>query len=717
MFRSINYLESDDYSKKDQHLFNLTFERSPVAMLIINENRLIDNINHSALKMLGIRLEQAMGKANGEVFRCSKLEHGGICGEMDGCQNCPIRSRINGSFDSNKSFFKEKDHIVSIDMQGVMHILHLNISTTKIPFKESNKVLLCLEDVTELENARQQLQSYNSDLQYLKSIQHAIIRSSSKESFLKNIFEVINLHPKVKYSWISVFSNENKLISFESSGNQKLDEKLKKSFSDNKNSIPPCIRLVQENNEPTLIESTNSRFSKMGIFRVFPDSNSFCLPLSNQDQNYGYLSVILSKNGNHNSLQLLIESVAKDIAFKLQYLNNKEKLIAASIAAESANRAKDDFLAVMSHELLTPLNPINGYASLLKSETESKKTTEYVNGIIESSNRLSQLVNNVLELINLQNNKIIHVENETNIYDEIIRLKNNNLSGDQSRLLTILNPIEGTQEVTSDEIYLCNSNVVISVLSKLMDNAVKFTKSGFIEIGVGYNNRNKILEFHLLDSGIGIPAEKQKMIFQKFSSVDSSNTRTHEGAGIGLSICKHYMALVNGEIGFDSEEGKGSRFWFKIPATQIIDASLAASGMDLFSDETNFSETRKALIVDDSTMNRKVLCQILKQLGFKPDKAQDGQIGLELCNSNKYDLILMDIHMPFMNGEQLSKMIRMGYGKNADTPIIGVTADISPELKKRCMESEFNGWQNKPINYSNFSEEIKRVLNKHRSFK
>ncbi len=692
-------------------LFHLSFEHAPVAMLLMGEDRTIESINDAALQMINRSREAVVGKSGGESFCCANLADGGICGELDACSHCSLGSRVDASFNLNRDFSEEKDTFDIVDVEGNTHRLHLKISSAKIRLKGKDMVLLCIDDVSAIEKTKRQLSIQNENLSYLTRIHSTIIRCNDRESFLSNIFDDLIDHKFVQYCWLSVYGEEGGLVEYSGSGNEAWDEKLKQIFGDTSLGMPPSIKRVQENNCPLAMDSSDPEFEGFELFKVFPNSLSLCLPLGQVGTTFGYLSFVLTMDAREDSFTSVLDTISEDIAFSLQYLHNKEKLVTACVAAEKATLAKDEFLSVMSHELLTPLNPINGYASLLQERISDPIKKGYLDEIIKGSDRLSKIVNNMLELIDLQNNRAIYMKSDVNVSNIVQDLKNTYKADNNGLLVTLQNKVTGLLEISPEDRFLCDPAIIRSTLDKLLDNAFKFTKNGFIEIGFGYSETEESLVFHVVDSGVGIKESKQDTIFNQFTTGDSSNTRLNEGAGLGLSICRHYMDLVKGQIGVESDIGIGSKFWFSIPATRTKSSTPSSSDAKNGVAMLKPGESKGiVLVVDDSPVNCKMLSILLKRFGFDCICAEDGQSGLEISNDTTFDLILLDIHMPFMSGDQLGKMIRMGYGKNKNTPIIGVTADASNHLMNDCLESGFDGWQLKPVVAEQLKLEINRVL-------
>jgi CheY-like chemotaxis protein len=243
------------------------------------------------------------------------------------------------------------------------------------------------------------------------------------------------------------------------------------------------------------------------------------------------------------------------------------------------------------------------------------------------------------------------------------------------------------------------------VLINLLGNAVKFTDAG--EIHVRVQPRGKMLEFSVTDTGIGIPVEKQDLIFDSFSQADASLTRKYGGTGLGLAICRKLVALMGGQISVQSRSGAGSVFVFTVPLRR--GEEVPASAPAILPVEPRGTDTTRILLVEDDPAIQKILTMMLTQQGWQMTIVGSGRSAIEKWSAEEYDIILMDLHMPELNGVEATRLIRdqEGLAKGRRTCIIGLTADIRQEIKEECLTAGMDHLLHKPV----MSKDLYSVIN------
>ena len=376
--------------------------------------------------------------------------------------------------------------------------------------------------------------------------------------------------------------------------------------------------------------------------------------------------------------------------------------------AERLSQLKTQFFSTVSHELRTPLYGVIGLASILL-EDETSKNKEDLKSLKFSADYLLALINDVLLLNKMDANGVI-------LEKTAYRLS--------SLTKSITRSFEFSLEQNNNKIHLhIDENLpdkqvgdyvrLSQILMNLIGNAIKFNENGNIWVSIDLLEKTKTglykTQFTIKDDGIGIPASKQKTIFEEFSQVENRNYN-YQGTGLGLPIVKKLLALYESEVILKSEMGKGSIFTFIIDLeANISDKNETKKSLENEGTAIHVFENVHILVVDDNRINQKITQKILEKRQFKCSLADDGEQAISLVKKNTYDLILMDIHMPKVDGVEATKEIRKF---NAEVPIVALTAVELDEMRATIMNSGMNDIILKPYDISQFLTTILRNLNK-----
>ena len=394
---------------------------------------------------------------------------------------------------------------------------------------------------------------------------------------------------------------------------------------------------------------------------------------------------VLNKSGEIEFFDGIIEDITSSVLIK-------NELILARDKSREADRLKTSFLTNMSHEIRTPMNSILGFSSMLKRKgIHSHKREQYLDIIISRGQHLMQVLNDILDMTRIEENQfqVCPIPFVLNDFIEALHLTFHNELKNADNHVEL---ISKSSLPTEDSLITMDNQLLHRVFSILLNNAIKFTDKGVVEFGYTTDQENKLL-FYVKDTGIGINPELNEIIFDRFRQVDESFTREHGGLGLGLSICKGLIKLMNGNIWVESDGKTGSVFYFRAAYCKetSLQAEIAIEDLPLH------IENKQVLIVEDDPASYEYLNEILVSSGCRVLHATNGKNAMDIyANNSSIDLILLDIQLPEMDGYQFAKKIRE---QNTTIPIIAQTAHALSEDKKKCIDAGCSSYLTKPIHY------------------
>jgi len=656
-----------------EHLYNST----PAAIVITSPSGIISMINREFTDLFGYTLEEAVNdNINDLVVPDDLKEEARRIDNLASLNQKEVRQTVRKNKNGNK--------------------IHVTLVATAIVI--NNEIVANLGIYRDITSERKN--------QLLQEILFNISTAALKQFDLKEIY------PIIVQELSKIWDTNNFFIALYDKASETLSLPFFADEKDNFYEIPTKKTItgwVIHNNKSVLLKEKDLKLlEESGDIDLVgtPCKIWMGVPLKVENDTIGVMCLQDYNDEDkfsHEDL-IIMDFIANQIAIAIQRRKMFDNIILARQKAEEGAQSKQLFMSTMSHEIRTPLNEVIGITNLLLQGNPREDQMDYIKALKFSGNHLLTLVNDVLDYNKMESGKIIFEQTQFNLsdfLDEIMRsysfrskAKNINFEINKANDLPV--------EVIGDPIRLNQ------ILSNLLSNALKFTIHGSIKVIVKELSRTanqSKMEFIVTDTGIGIAKDKQSVIFDSFTQASSDTTRHFGGTGLGLAICKKLVELQGGTITIESEPEKGSTFRFAL-SFGISEKGLKTQAAELPESFTGL-EGKKILVAEDNKINFFVANKFLIGWGITVTHAENGQIALDLLEKEDFDLILMDLHMPVMDGIEATRIIRKSENpKIKDIPIVALTAAIMSESHDKIEDLKINDYVLKPFKPHDLFERI-----------
>jgi PAS domain S-box-containing protein len=678
-----------DYKAKYEELidgkiafFEQIIESIPEAIAFLDVNGKIININKEFSTLFGFTKEEALNKFIKDII----------------ISNDPLAESLQGDSEPSQ-YGKETIKTVRSTKNGNKK----NVSLIITPISNNKLNIAYVRFYRDI--------SANKKAQLLQDILHNISTTSLKQ------FDIADIYPALVKELGRIWDTNNFFIALYKKETETLtfpffsDEKDKFEEVAAKNTLTNWV--IKNNKAMLLREQDITELEEAGKVDLVgtPCKLWMGVPLNVENETIGVMCLQDYYDEEKFTTEDLnvLEFIANQIAISIQRKTMLDNLILARQKAEEAALSKQQFMSTMSHEIRTPLNEVIGITNLLLQENPRDDQMDYIKTLRFSGNHLLTLVNDVLDYNKMELGMITFEKTQFNLkelLDEIMRSYSFRSKEKQLEFEMRKSP-DLPVEVIGDALRLNQ------ILSNLLSNALKFTTKGSIHVIINVlkqNENHSSLEFIIRDTGIGIPFDKQAMIFDSFTQASTDTTRRFGGTGLGLSICKKLIELMGGKITVESNPNIGSTFRFTITYGIVNNPDLTK----LSDKAETFEELKgkKILVAEDNKINFFVANKFLLGWGVTVTHAENGQLALDILEKEEFDLILMDLHMPILDGIEASRIIRNSTNpKIKGIPIVALTAAIMSESHDRIEGLNINDYVLKPFKPRDLYDKIvKHIL-------
>ncbi len=668
VFRDITRLKRmEDELREERNNLRSIFQYAPVGLIIVDRDSKIMDVNNAFLKMIDKDIEFVNGNYFGDGIGCeNSMEYG--CRNGPKCAKCPLRNAISGVMKKTEPVV-DRNIIFRHYNHGVFVVHHFKISAVPIKMSDVNCAMLVIEDITNQKKIENELKA--------------------NERKYRNLF--MNMLNGFSYNKLIMDTDKKAIDYVIMEANDEFCRMVGKEKEDIVGKRASEVFGFLENAEFNMLEEYSKVALGGEVIRFeqrVPD---------NEDK--WISSLVYSNEKEYFAL------ICSDISEEKKAQREMKK---AMEATNSAYRAKSEFLANMSHEIRTPLNGVVGMVDLTLSTELTPIQKDNLKTAKACADSLLRIINDVLDFSKLEAGKMIVEKirfNLKRICDNIIKshiVKAKEKGIDLKCNIDKCVPLE----------LIGDPNRLVQVLNNLVSNALKFTEKGRVDVNITLVNRNNNfvkVQFAIIDTGIGISKDDMDKLFKSFTQVDGSHTRKYGGTGLGLVISKELLGLMGSSIDVNSEKNVGSTFSF------ILEFGIGHGNFVQYSEDNKIVKseyTAHILVAEDDKINQIVICRMLDERGYTYDVANNGIEAVQKVMEKDFDICIMDVQMPQMDGIQATKLIReskKSSGKHL--PIIALTAHALHGDRERFLNLGMDEYLSKPIIMNEFFKKIEKFMN------
>jgi PAS domain S-box-containing protein len=663
----------------EQHLA-LFIEQAPVAMAIFDIQMNYIAASQRWKSDYDLKAEEFIGRSHYDLFPNIRQDW------KDIHQDCMLGNT------------HRKDEDFYVNDNGVEQWIRWEVMPWYLPNNEVGGILIMTEDITEQKKSEISLEYYQQGLRILAQISAS--HQLSLEQQLMEVLSSINQYFDLPIGIISRIEGDDYIVEYAISNDDEIQIGQGTTFPFEKTYC--SIAFAQ--NDPVAIQyMAESEYATHPCYREFGLESYIGSPIWVAGKKYGTINFSSPSKRpvpfSENDIDFM-RLVARWVGTTLERFANEKQLIAAREEAENATRAKTDFLSTMSHEIRTPMNAVVGMAHLLLEESPREDQLESIKTLKFSADLLLSLINDILDFSKIEAGKIVLESIDFNLKELLQGIKA--AQGIKATEKQVKLKLRWDDDVP--EIVVGDAVRLGQIINNLVSNAVKFTEEGQVEIDaelIEDKADRVIIGFSIADTGIGISSDQMEVIFDEFSQASSSTTRKYGGTGLGLAITRRLLELQGSEIKVFSELGKGSRFSFELTFQKSNKKQVSEHITPSIPDENYLGRLNglRVLLVEDNPVNQYVAARFMKKWQVILDITNHGGEALEMVQQQPYDVILMDLQMPVVDGYQATKSIRAWekQQKRNPVPIIALTASASRTTKEKVNSLGMNDFLTKPF--------------------